>query len=70
MPNWEYRTQILSSTIGRDKVRMEDLNATLGAHGKQGWEIAWFETGINLKGQPDGHLLIFKRPAQGGNETA
>jgi hypothetical protein len=58
---WEYRTQVLSSTIGRDKVRMEDLNATLSAHGKEGWEFAWLETGINLKGQPDGHLLIFKR---------
>lgn len=59
---WEYRTQVLSSTLGRDKIRLEDLNATLSAHGKEGWELAWFLPDADLKGQRDGRLLIFKRP--------
>ncbi len=59
----EYQTQVVPS-FGRDLIRMEDMNAVLSAHGKQGWEFAWLETGVNVKGQPDGHLLIFKRPAE------
>ena len=61
--SWEYRTEILTSVMGRDKLRMEDLSETLKKHGAEGWELVNLDIRADLKGNRDGHLLIFKRPA-------
>lgn len=61
---WEYRTEILTSMVGRDKMRLEDLHATLKQHGAEGWELCNVDIDADIKGSRDGHLLIFKRPAE------
>jgi hypothetical protein len=61
---WEYRTEILTSLVGRDKLRIEDLHATLKTHGADGWELVNCDIDADLKGVRDGHLLIFKRPVE------
>lgn len=61
---WEYRTEMLTSMVGRDKIRMNDLSDCLKKHGDEGWELAGFAPDADVKGERDGHLLIFKRPAQ------
>jgi hypothetical protein len=61
--NWEYRTEILTSLVGRDKIRLSDLHDTLKRHGAEGWELASMVADADVKGERDGHLLIFKRPA-------
>ena len=62
-PKWEYKVEILTTMVGRDKVRLTDLQATMKAHGDAGWELCDIEIDANLKGSRDGHLMIFKRPA-------
>ena len=64
MPNAAYRTEALTSTNGRDKNPPRGSNASLSAHGKEGWELASCLRDADLKGQRDGCLLIFKRTAQ------
>lgn len=61
---WEYRTEILTSVMGRDKMRIEDLHDTLKKHGSEGWELCNVDIRADLKGSRDGHLLIFKRPQE------
>ncbi|MGH3430754.1 MAG: hypothetical protein ACRDQZ_24840 [Mycobacteriales bacterium] len=58
----EYTTTVLTSVLGRGKVRMEDLNTALAAHGAHGYTLAAFVPDGDLRGQRDGHLLIFQRP--------
>jgi len=60
---WEYKTHVLTSAIGRDKLRMGDLDAALRGHGQQGWELVNLTMNADLRGERDGHLLVFKRPA-------
>lgn len=60
---WEYHTEVLTSVMGRDKLRVEDLSKTLKKLGAEGWELVNLDIDADLKGVRDGHLLIFKRPA-------
>jgi Domain of unknown function (DUF4177) len=61
---WEYRTEMLTSMVGRDKIRMGDLAGCLKKHGAEGWELASFTADADVRGERDGHLLIFKRPTE------
>ena len=61
MPAWEYKTEVLTSLMGRDKLRMGDLEDALKKAGADGWELATLTPDADLRGSRDGHLLIFKR---------
>jgi Domain of unknown function (DUF4177) len=58
---FEYRTEVLTSMIGRDKVQMGDLDDVLEKYGNDGWELVSLNLDANLQGSKDGHLLVFKR---------
>jgi hypothetical protein len=60
-PRYEYETEVLTSMVGRDKLRTTDLDAKLRARGAAGWELVSCNLDADLKGSRDGHLLIFKR---------
>ena len=62
MPKFEYHTEVITSVIGRDKLRVDDLNGTLRKFGDDGWELVSVSLDANLQGSRDGHLLVFKRP--------
>ncbi len=62
MPEFEYKTEVLTSMVGRDKLRLGDLDDALKKFGKDGWELCSLTMDADLKGSRDGHLLIFKRP--------
>lgn len=63
MATFEYKTEVLTSVVGRDKLRVDDLEATLKKHGAEGWELVNLTIDADLKGVRDGHLLVFKRAA-------
>lgn len=58
---FEYKTEILTSLIGRDKMRLSDLDKRLSQNGDQGWELVSLSLNANIKGERDGHLAVFKR---------
>ena len=62
MPKFEYRTEVLTSVIGREKLRVDELDDLLRKHGDDGWELVSVALDANLQGSRDGHLLVFKRP--------
>jgi hypothetical protein len=62
MPNFEYKTEVLTSVIGRDKLRIDELDDLLRTFGDDGWELVSVSLDANLQGSRDGHLLVFKRP--------
>jgi hypothetical protein len=62
MPKWEYETEVLSTMVGRDKVRVDELDGLLRDRGNDGWELVSMTLDANLQGARDGHLLVFKRP--------
>jgi uncharacterized protein DUF4177 len=62
MPPFDYKTEILSSFVGRDKLRLGDLDDVLRKHGDDGWELVTCVLDADIRGSRDGHLLIFKRP--------
>ncbi len=64
MPKFEYKTEVLTSVIGRDKLRVDELDDLLRKHGDDGWELASVALDANLQGSRDGHLLVFKRPRE------
>ena len=64
MPKFEYRTEVLTSVIGRDKLRVDELDDLLRKHGDDGWELVSVALDANLQGSRDGHLLVFKRPRE------
>ena len=39
MPQFEYKTEILTSIVGRDKLQLGDLDDELRKHGDDGWEL-------------------------------
>ena len=39
MANYEYKTEVLTSMVGRDKLRVGDLEDTLQKFGADGWEL-------------------------------
>jgi hypothetical protein len=49
--------------VGRDKLRLDDLDDKLKKYGKDGWELVSLNLDADLKGSRDGHLLVFKRMA-------
>jgi Domain of unknown function (DUF4177) len=64
MPEFEYRTEILSSLVGRDKLRVGDLEDVLRKYGADGWELVTLNLDADIRGTRDGHLLVFKRAVQ------
>jgi hypothetical protein len=62
VPNWEYKTEMQTSIVGRDKLRVGDLEDALKKAGGDGWELATLTLDADLRDSRDGHLLIFKRP--------
>ena len=61
MAKFEYKTEVLSSMVGRDKLRVGDLDDLLRQHGADGWELVTLNLDADIRAQRDGHLLIFKR---------
>jgi ribosomal protein L7/L12 len=64
---WEYSTEILTTLVGRDKLRLSDLDSTLKKRGDAGWELVNLDIRADVKGNRDGHLLIFKRAVPGSS---
>ena len=62
MPEYEYKTGVLTLAVGRDKLRLNDLDDSLKKHGNDGRELVSLNLDADLKGSRDGHLLVFKRP--------
>ena len=61
MATYEYKTEVLTSLVGRDKLRVEDLEDALKKFGADGWELVSLTMDADIRGTRDGHLLIFKR---------
>ena len=62
MPEYDYKTEILTSMVGREKLRLEDLEDALEKYGDDGWELVSLSLDADLRGARNGHLLVFKRP--------
>jgi len=58
---YEYKTEILTSMVGREKLRLDDLDDTLRKYGDEGWELVSLALDADLRGARNGHLLVFKR---------
>lgn len=65
MTQFEYKTEVLTSMVGRDKLRVDDLEDVLRKYGADGWELATLNLDADVRGQRDGHLLVFKRAVAG-----
>jgi hypothetical protein len=61
MTTYEYKTEVLTSMVGRDKLRVGDLEDVLRKYGAEGWELATLNLDADIRGDRDGHLLVFKR---------
>jgi hypothetical protein len=61
MVTFEYKTEVLTSMVGREKLRLGDLEDVLQKFGADGWELVSLTMDADLRGARDGHLLIFKR---------
>ena len=61
MPKFEYKTEMLTSMVGRDKLRVGDLDDLLRQYGADGWELVTLNLDADVRGERDGHLLVFKR---------
>ena len=61
MAKFEYKTEVLTSMVGRDKLRVGDLDDLLRQHGTEGWELVTLNLDADIRGERDGHLLVFKR---------
>jgi hypothetical protein len=66
MTTFEYKTEVLTSMVGRDKLRVGDLEDVLARYGAEGWELATLNLDADVRGQRDGHLLVFKRAVDSG----
>ncbi len=64
MPQFEYTTEVLTSMVGRDKLRVGDLEDVLRRYGADGWELVTLNLDADIRGTRDGHLLVFKRAVQ------
>jgi len=58
---FEYKTEMLTSMVGRDKLRVGDLDDLLRQYGADGWELVTLNLDADVRGERDGHLLVFKR---------
>jgi len=61
VPKFEYKTEMLTSMVGRDKLRVGDLDDLLRQYGADGWELVTLNLDADVRGERDGHLLVFKR---------
>jgi hypothetical protein len=61
MATYEYKTEVLTSMVGRDKLRVDDLEDVLQKYGADGWELVSLTLDADIRASRDGHLLIFKR---------
>lgn len=61
MPEFEYKTEVLTSMVGRGKLRVGDLEDVLKKFGAEGWELVTLNLDADVRGERDGHLLVFKR---------
>jgi hypothetical protein len=64
MPNYEYRTEVLThGFLGRKEEELDRkaFEERLNALGGEGWEFEKMLTAMALHGEKDGHLLVFKR---------
>jgi hypothetical protein len=64
MPNYEYRTEVLThGFLGRKEEELDRkaFEERLNALGGEGWEFEKMLTDMALHGEKDGHLLVFKR---------
>ncbi len=61
MATFEYTTEVLTSLVGRDKLRVGDLEDVLRKYGADGWELVTLTPDADLRDKRDGHLLVFKR---------
>lgn len=64
MPRSAYSTDVITFGFmgrGKGEIKRGDLEKMLNAKGAEGWELvhAWFD--VQLQGEKDGHLLIFRR---------
>jgi hypothetical protein len=66
MIRFEYRTEVLTSLVGREKLRVDDLEDTLGKFGDEGWELVSLTLDADLRADRNGHLLVFKRAVDAG----
>jgi NTP pyrophosphatase (non-canonical NTP hydrolase) len=66
MIRFEYRTEVLTSMVGRDKLRVSDLEDVLRKFGDEGWELVTLALDADIRGERDGHLLVFKRAVDSG----
>jgi uncharacterized protein DUF4177 len=66
MNRFEYRTEVLTSMVGRDKLRVGDLEDVLRKFGDDGWELVTLALDADVRGERDGHLLVFKRAVDSG----
>jgi hypothetical protein len=69
VPTFDYKTEVLTSMVGREKMRLGDLDDTLRRHGADGWELVSVNLDASLRGMRDGHLLIFKRSVEVAGAT-
>ena len=66
MPRYEYHTDVMThGLLGRKEEELDrkEFEKRLNALGAEGWEFEKVLTAMNLHGEKDGHVLIFKRPA-------
>ena len=61
MPKFEYKTEMLTSMVGRDKLRVGDLDDLLRQYGADGWELVTLNLDADVRGERDGHMLVFTR---------
>jgi Domain of unknown function (DUF4177) len=66
MIRFEYKTEVLTSMVGRDKLRVGDLEDTLRKFGDEGWELVSLTLDADLRADRNGHLLVFKRAVDAG----
>src|SRR5436190_21966881 len=50
MPKFDYKTEVLTSMVGHDKLRVEDLDRKLKQYGEDGWELVSVALNADLKG--------------------
>jgi hypothetical protein len=62
MPEFEYKTDVLTSMVGREKLRLDELEDALAKYGRDGWELVSLTLDADLRGARNGHLLVLKRP--------
>jgi len=66
MSRFEYATTVIThGFLGRkeEELDREELERELNRLGAEGWELVKVMTDMNLHGEKDGHVLLFKRHA-------